>query len=107
MQKSAKEIIRININELNILRIHKAYGIDIEHKASPGRRVSYSHGVTNCPTQTFFAGMISNILSCAYHRHIPLRCTKWPQELKIEKCINVISIGPVYNFNCFNITRFC
>jgi hypothetical protein len=24
-------------------------------------------------------------LGCAHHLHVPLRCTKWPPELKIEK----------------------
>jgi hypothetical protein len=35
--------------------------------------------------QPNLTGVISSIRSCAHHWHIPLRCTKWLPELKIEK----------------------
>jgi hypothetical protein len=35
--------------------------------------------------QPNFTGVISTIPSCAHHRHILPRCTKWPSELYIEK----------------------
>jgi hypothetical protein len=35
--------------------------------------------------QPNFIGVISTIPSYAHHWHVPLRCTKWPPELKIGK----------------------
>jgi hypothetical protein len=35
--------------------------------------------------KTNFARVISTIPSSAHNRHVPLRCIKCPQELKIEK----------------------
>jgi hypothetical protein len=35
--------------------------------------------------QPYSTGVFSTIPSCARHLHIPLRCSKWPPELKLEK----------------------
>jgi hypothetical protein len=35
--------------------------------------------------QPNFTGVISTIPSCEHHPHVPLGCTKWPPELKIEE----------------------
>jgi hypothetical protein len=43
--------------------------------------------------QQNFTGMVSTLPSCAHHRHVPLRCKRWPQELKIEK--NIVRPSPV------------
>jgi hypothetical protein len=35
--------------------------------------------------QPNFTAVISTIPSCAQYRHVPLHCTKWSPEQKIEK----------------------